>query len=93
MRRRGINREGLAVLLPVLEGRRRELKEALAAMPAGRASPLARIGSTHFARLLLLESFPDRNGGTLPGMPACLFFAAEFDISANVRRTLEVLTR
>jgi hypothetical protein len=81
VRRRGINREGLAVLLPLLDGRKDELSDALAAMPAGRASPFAQIGSTHFARLVLLDKFPGKRRGTLPDMPACLFFAAEFDIS------------
>jgi hypothetical protein len=80
VRRRGINREGLAALLPVLDGREAELGEALRAMPTGQESPFARIGSTHFARLVLLEEFPGRNGGTLPDVPACLFFSAEFDI-------------
>ena len=80
MRRRGFNREGLAALLPVLDGREDELGESLEAMPAGPASPFARIASTHFARLVLIDEFPGRNGGTLADMPACLFFAAEFDI-------------
>jgi hypothetical protein len=79
--RGGINREGLAAMLPVLDGKKAELREAIEAMPAGKASPFARIGSTHFARLVLLDEFPGRNGGTLADMPACLFFAAEFDIS------------
>lgn len=81
MSRGGINREGLAALLPVLDGKKEKLGEALEAMPAGEASPFARIGSTHFARLALVDGFPDRNGGTVADMPACLFFAAEFDIS------------
>jgi hypothetical protein len=80
VRRRGINREGLAALLPVLEGRETELRKALEAMPTGRASPFARIGSTHFARLVLLEEFPGRNGKPLTDVPACVFFAAESDI-------------
>ena len=83
MRRRGINREGLAALLPVLDGRERALGETLANMPAGSASPFARIGSTHFARLVLLPEFPGRDGGTLPDVPACLFFSAEFDIPVD----------
>lgn len=80
MRRRGFNREGLAALLPVLDGRKEELASALEAMPAGPASPFARMGSTHFARLVLMDGFPDRKGGQVADMPACLFFGAEFDI-------------
>ena len=80
MRRRGYNRDGLAALLPVLDGRKEELSRALEALPGGRVSPFARLGSTHFARLVLVDGFPDRNGGRLDDMPACLFFAAEFDI-------------
>jgi hypothetical protein len=80
VRRRGFNREGLAALLPVLDGREEELAGALDAMPAGPASPFARIGSTHFARLVLVDGFPDKGEGRLAGMPACLFFSAEFDI-------------
>jgi hypothetical protein len=80
VRRRGFNREGLAALLPVLDGRKEELAGALEAMPPGRASPFARIGSTHFARLVLMDGFPDRHAGRLADMPACLFFGAEFDI-------------
>jgi hypothetical protein len=64
----------------VLDGRRAELGRALAAMPDGEASPFARIKSTHFARLVVLDRFPGRNGGNLSDMPACLFFGAEFDI-------------
>jgi hypothetical protein len=80
VRRRGFNRRGLAALLPVHEGRRDELADAIQALPSGPDSPFARIGSTHFARLVVLDGFPGRDGGTLPGMPACLFFGAEFDI-------------
>jgi hypothetical protein len=77
--RRGINREGLAALLPVLEGKEDELRGALEAMPGGPDSPFGRVGSTHFARLVVLDEFPGRNGRTLADMPTCLFFGAEFD--------------
>jgi hypothetical protein len=85
----GINREGLAALLPVLEGEEDELRVALEAMPAGPASPFGRLGSTHFARLVVVDEFPSRNGGTLADMPTCLFFGAEFD--ATVAGYLEAL--
>jgi hypothetical protein len=81
VKRDGINRAGLAALLPVRDGRKAELRRALAALSAQRPSPFARITSTHFARLVLVEKFPGRNGDPLSDMPACLFFAAEFDIA------------
>lgn len=80
MKRDGINRAGLAALLPVRDGRNAELREELEALSAQRPSPFARITSTHFARLVLIEAFPDRNGKPLARVPPCLFFAAEFDI-------------
>lgn len=85
----GINREGLAALLPVHEGREHELRAALGAVSAAPSSPFGRIGSTHFARLIVLDEFPSRNGGTLADMPVCLFFGAEFD--ATVAGYLEAL--
>jgi hypothetical protein len=75
--RRGINRAGLAVLLPVRAGKEAVVAEALAALPTGDASPFGRIGATHFARLVLLPVLPGRE----PEQPACLFFAAEFDMT------------
>jgi hypothetical protein len=80
VRRRGINREGLAALLPVQDGREDAVRDALAGLPGGPLSPFARIGSTHFARLVMVEEFPGPDGEPLADMPACLFFGAEFDI-------------
>jgi hypothetical protein len=80
VRRRGIDREGLAALLPVLEGREVELQDALEALPTGHRSPFGRIGSTHFARLLIVDDFLGPDGLPLGDMPACLFFGAEFDM-------------
>jgi hypothetical protein len=89
--RNGINRAGLAVLLPVLRGKETVVADAVAALPNGTKSPFARIGATHFARLILLAAFPARGTGkTLDGVPACLFFGAEFDIT--VGGYLEALT-
>jgi hypothetical protein len=81
VRRGGINGAGLAALLPVRDGKKEELRQELEALSARPPSPFARITSTHFARLVLLEEFPGRNGGTLADMPACLFFGAEFDLT------------
>lgn len=81
MRRRGINREGLAALLPVQDRRETALRNALDELEARPLSPFARIGSTHFARLVVVEEFPGPDGGPLADVPACLFFGAEFDIT------------
>ena len=84
MRRRGINRKGLAVLLPVIDGKAATVGEAIGKLDARKESPFARIGSTHFARLVLIERFPGRHKNqTLPRVPACLFFSAEFDITVS----------
>lgn len=80
MKRDGINGAGLAALLPVRDGKKVELREELEALSARGPSPFARITSTHFARLVLLEKLPGRDGGALADVPACLFFGAEFDI-------------
>jgi hypothetical protein len=81
VRRRGINRAGLAAVLPVLDERTAALREAVERLPKGTESPFARIGSTHFARLVLIERFRGKEDEELAKVPACLFFSAEFDIS------------
>jgi hypothetical protein len=83
VRRDGINRAGLAALLPVRDGKDVELQARLEALSARTPSPFARIGSTHFARLVLVEELPGRNGDPLPDVPPCLLFAAEFDIPVD----------
>jgi hypothetical protein len=83
VRRRGINRAGLAAVLPVLDERTPTLRDAVEQLPTGTKSPFARIGSTHFARLVLIERFHGKEDEPLANLPACLFFAAEFDISVE----------
>ena len=68
---RGINREGFAALLPVLEADEAAVRSVLEDFGPGPGSPFARLGGTHFVRLVLLRPFD--------GLPSCLFFAAEFD--------------
>jgi Dyp-type peroxidase family len=63
-----VNRAGLAALLPIEKDKER-LGELLDGLPRGAASPFARIEATHFARLTVLRD------------EACLFFAAEFDMT------------
>lgn len=81
MSRRGINREGFAALLPVLEVDEAAVRRELKSLAPGPNSPFARLSGTHFARLVLLRPFD--------GLPSCLFFAAEFD--AFVGGFLEML--
>lgn len=45
----------LMVMTPVLPGREAPLQDVLRALPAGEDSPLARMGTTHFARWLVLH--------------------------------------
>jgi hypothetical protein len=78
--RRGIDREGLAALLPVQDEREAAVRNALAELSARPLSPFARIGSTHFARLVMVDEFPGPDGRPLGDVPACLFFGAEFEI-------------
>jgi hypothetical protein len=71
MRRRGPNREGFAALLPVLEDDEAAVREVLQRLNDGAASPFESLSGTHFVRLVVLPRFG--------GLPALLFFAAEFD--------------
>jgi hypothetical protein len=80
VRRRGLERGGLAALLPVEAGREDALNAAIAALPGAEASPFGRLESTHFARLVVVPAFLDGDDQPLPDIPACLYFAAEFDI-------------
>ena len=45
----------LMVMTPVLPGREAPLQEVLRGLPTGEDSPLARMGSTHFARWLVVH--------------------------------------
>lgn len=51
--RRGQAR-ALTVLTPILNGREQALRAALAELPAGHESPLARLPGTHFARWVVV---------------------------------------
>jgi hypothetical protein len=79
VRPRGINREGFAALLPVIDGHEAAVRELLTQLNQGRASPFECLSGTHFVRLVLLPRFRDRHERELAGVPSCLFFAAEFD--------------
>jgi hypothetical protein len=45
----------LMVMAPIRPDRQDPLREYLAALPTGEASPLARMGTTHFARWIVLD--------------------------------------
>jgi hypothetical protein len=66
---------------PILPGQEATLRERLAALPTGEASPLARMGSTHFARWLVLHDLvyqgPPQVRESLQS--AYLFFVSDFD--------------
>ena len=47
----------LTVMTPVLPGREAPLQDILRGLPTGEDSPLARMGTTHFARWLVLHDF------------------------------------
>jgi hypothetical protein len=59
VRRLRRNRSGqacaLTVLTPIVRGRESALAQRLDALPAGDASPLARVPGTHFARWVLID--------------------------------------
>ena len=67
----------LCVLTPLLPGQAGALAAALADLPAGEDSPLARVPGTHFARWVVAPSLTRRR--RLGPETACLVFAAEFD--------------
>jgi hypothetical protein len=45
---------GLTVLIPIADGRERELTEYLDSLPTGDGSPLAQVAGTHFARWVVI---------------------------------------
>jgi hypothetical protein len=81
MSTRGVDRAGLAALLPVRADAAPTLAQLLEGL--GSPSPFARIERTHFARLLLMPLLLDADGDELSSLPRCLLFAAEFDGSAG----------
>jgi hypothetical protein len=80
----------LCVLTPVLPARRDALAAALAGLPDGEASPLARVPGTHFARWVRAPSLRRRTD--LGPHTACLVFAVEFD-HGSAHEYLEDLCR
>lgn len=71
----------LSVLCPVHPHRRGALEEALAALPLGEASPLARVGTTHFARWVIIDQLVYEGEGQRPDTLSrpYLLFTSNFD--------------
>ncbi len=69
----------LVVLAPIKEGGDEALLATLAAIPTGPRSPFACVGSTHFARWLLIAALLDANGEPAEAGQAYLLFTADFD--------------
>lgn len=69
----------LVVMAPVREGRQDQLNAALEAMGRGRDSPFARVGSTHFARFVLVPALLDGDGEPVGPERSYLLFSADFD--------------
>lgn len=71
----------LMVWTPIVPGRERSLQDTLQAFPEGEASPLAKLGSTHFARWIVLSSLhyqgPPQQQDHLKN--AYLLFVSNFD--------------
>ena len=57
MRRRRINREGFAALLPVIDGDDDVVRDLLKTLPNGQASPFSRLSGVQFVRAVLIR-FP-----------------------------------
>jgi hypothetical protein len=79
----GLDPTGLAVLIPVLGGQEQTLGARLDALPDGEESPFATLSSTHFARLVLVPNLRDGADRVVRGVPALLFFSAEFDLPVS----------
>jgi hypothetical protein len=71
----------LSVLCPVHLHRLGALEKALATLPLGEASPLARVGSTHFARWVVIEQLVYEGEAQKPDTLSrpYLLFTSNFD--------------
>jgi hypothetical protein len=71
----------LMVVAPVADGQEQALRDHLAALPPGADSPLARLGTTHFARFLVLHDLVPQGTESGPDHLASphLVFTSTFD--------------
>jgi hypothetical protein len=92
-----MNRAGqnyyLKVLTPIVGASVPPLRATLEALPAGDASPFARLGSTHFVRLVILEQLGADGAGERAHRldPPLLYLDANF--SDDVDRWIDDLVR
>jgi hypothetical protein len=66
-------------MAPIRDGREEQLSAVLQAMGSGRDSPFARVGSTHFARFVLIPALLDGRGEPVGPARSYLLFTADFD--------------
>ena len=71
----------LSVLSPIRPERLESLEATLAALPLGEQSPLARVGTTHFARWVVIGQLVYEGGGQKPDTLSSpyLLFTSNFD--------------
>lgn len=75
-------RTGLCVLTPFTHQEEARVRQAVADLPRGDASPFAADGRTHFARFVIVPYLTDGRGHQVDGT-SYLLFAAEFDGSRD----------
>jgi hypothetical protein len=69
----------LTVFTPIAADRVAQLTDVLAGLPK-QPSPLARLGATHFARLVIIDNFRRESGQAADDLPTpYLLFSATFD--------------
>lgn len=83
----------LSVLCPIHPERLESLEATLAALPLGERSPLARVGTTHFARWVVIRQLVYEGDGQKPDTLSCphLLFTSNFD--GPLDRYLDALAR
>jgi hypothetical protein len=69
----------LSVLAPVVSGHERRLRDEVARLPRGAASPFGRIQGTHFARLVVVPWLEAPSGAPAEPRESFLMLSAEFD--------------
>lgn len=73
--------QAVTVVCPVDPARLAELQECIARLPTGGASPLARTGTTHFGRWVVIDQMHDEDGDARSDELSCpyLLFTSNLD--------------